>query len=44
MKKRKIMLNESHLISKAEEAQIRGGKRYRFRAEDGSKMKVITNE
>lgn len=44
MKRRKININESALMSKAEGTQVRGGKRYRWRAADGSKMKVITKE
>ncbi len=42
MKRKKIVINEALLLSKAEEAQVRGGERYRWRAGDGSKMKVIT--
>ncbi|WP_283242763.1 hypothetical protein [Marinifilum caeruleilacunae] len=42
MKRKKIMLNESNLLSRDEEMQIRGGKkRARLRMEDGTKIKVV---
>jgi hypothetical protein len=44
MKRKKIQIDESVLMSRTEESQIRGGKeRTRWRAADGSKLKVITN-
>lgn len=41
MKRKKININEALLLSKAEEAQVRGGKRYRAKLEDGKRIKVI---
>jgi hypothetical protein len=41
MKRKKININEALLLTKAEEAQVRGGKRDRVKYEDGTKVKII---